>query len=243
MSIQSRLYRGLPLATRLEHTRRALMTLPRLDQPRVLDIGCGTGVPTLELARRCRGLTVGLDTDFDSLEALGASARVPDNAAPVQVVQASMLRMPFPDESFDIVWSEGSAHFVGVENALRDWRRLIRPGGFMALHEIVWLRPNPPPETTNYWAGRFPSFTTAAEYAAMIPGLGYDLLDYFCLPESAWWDECYAPLARRIDEWRERHAGDAAVLRELEAAERDVDFFRDHSDWCGSAFFVMQRRD
>jgi len=243
-NFESELYRGLPLASRrLDHTRRAFETLPHLHEPRILDIGCGPGVPTVELARICDGLITGLDTDLESLDALLAAARESAVTSRVGVVRASMQNMPFADESFDLLWSEGSAHIVGIENALTDWRRLIRPDGFLVVHEIVWLRPDPPTEIAEYWCEVFPEFTTAAGYAEAITERGYRLLNRFCLPETAWWEECYGPLAKRIDEWRMERADDPAILPILDAAQRDVDFFRNHSDWCGSAFFMMQKRD
>jgi len=35
----------------IKYTRKAFHMLPRLDKPRVLDVGCGSGIPTMELAR------------------------------------------------------------------------------------------------------------------------------------------------------------------------------------------------
>ena len=35
----------------LKYTRKAFQLLPKLDKPRILDVGCGSGVPTIELAR------------------------------------------------------------------------------------------------------------------------------------------------------------------------------------------------
>ena len=39
----------------LKYTRMAFQMLPKMNSPRILDIGCGTGVPTLELARLSDG--------------------------------------------------------------------------------------------------------------------------------------------------------------------------------------------
>jgi len=40
-------------------------------------------------------------------------------------VNCPILNMDFPDESFDIIWAEGSTFIIGFERALREWRRLI----------------------------------------------------------------------------------------------------------------------
>ena len=39
----------------LKYTRKAFRMLPQIDKPRILDIGCGSGIPTLELARLGQG--------------------------------------------------------------------------------------------------------------------------------------------------------------------------------------------
>jgi len=43
---------------RLRFTRKAFHMLPRLDRPRILDIGCGQGEPTLELAKLSGGQVI-----------------------------------------------------------------------------------------------------------------------------------------------------------------------------------------
>ena len=44
-------------------TRQAFQRLPKLNRPRILDIGCGTGVPALELASLSDGEIFGIDID------------------------------------------------------------------------------------------------------------------------------------------------------------------------------------
>ena len=60
------IHRGLEEASpaRLEYTRWAFESLAGLARPRVLDVGCGRGAPTLELARLGAGRVVGLVTEI-----------------------------------------------------------------------------------------------------------------------------------------------------------------------------------
>ena len=52
----------------LKYTRKAFRILPQMDKPRILDIGCGSGVPTLELARLSHGEVMGIDIDQPALD-------------------------------------------------------------------------------------------------------------------------------------------------------------------------------
>ena len=80
-------------ATRNQLVRRARL----LQAERVLDVGCGTGAITDELARRTRGNVTGLDVDPQRL----ALAR--QRGAPVHYEQGDALDLPYPDGHFDIV--------------------------------------------------------------------------------------------------------------------------------------------
>ena len=92
----------------LQYTRKAFKMLPELQKPRILDIGCGTGVVTLELARLSNGRVVGIDTDQAALDKLNVKieqARLLDR---IKTLNCSMRDMRFRDGSFDIIWSEGA---------------------------------------------------------------------------------------------------------------------------------------
>ncbi len=54
----------------IKYTRRAFRMLPQLDKPRILDIGCGSGIPTMELAGLSNGQIIGLDINQPLLDRL-----------------------------------------------------------------------------------------------------------------------------------------------------------------------------
>lgn len=70
--------------------------LPKLDKPRILDIGCGSGVPTMELARLGQGEVIGIDIDQPALDKLTKKIREAGFSNRVQAVNCSILDMVFP---------------------------------------------------------------------------------------------------------------------------------------------------
>jgi SAM-dependent methyltransferase len=230
-------------SNRLQYTRKAFRMLPPLAHPRILDVGCGPGGPTLELARLSDAELIGLDIDQPSLDELSRKIEEAGLSERVLVVNCSMLEMDFPDESFDIIWSEGSVHVIGFENGLREWRRFIRPNGFLVIHDMIWLRPDPPQEISDHWRKIYPGIRTASEHIESIPIHGYELVGQLPLPEDLWWLDYYDPLEERIHELREKYAEDGGALRILDEEQREVDLFKKHSAWYGSAFFVMRKRN
>lgn len=226
---------------REQYTRKAFQMLPALDKPRILDVGCGRGGPTLDLAGLSRGQVIGLDIDGSSLGTLARKIKEAGLSDRVQAVKGSMFAMGFRDGSFDIIWAEGAIFVIGFVRGLTEWRRLIRPHGFLVVHEMAWLRPDPPPEIYGYWRERYPGIRTVSENLGQIPACGYDLVGHFPLLEDTWWTEYYGPLETRIRELREKYARAAEALAALDREQRELDMFKKYQKWYGSAFFVMRK--
>lgn len=242
-AITQQLYAGLQAASpaRLAYTRQAYHMLPALQKPRILDLGCGQGGPTLELARLSSGEVIGVDIDQDALEQLVAQSEEAGLTARIRVVNCSLSELDFPLESFDIIWSEGSILVVGFETGLRYWRQFICPNRFLVVHEATWLRPDPPKGIVDYWQERLPGIRTAQENIEAMSRQGYRLVGHFLLPEDFWWRDHYQPLQARIVTLRQRYADDEQALAILEEKQRDVDLYRAHAQWYGSAFYLMQK--
>ena len=216
--------------------------LPGLDRPRILDIGCGAGEPTLELAHLTRGEVIGIDINRSALDTFKSKIDKAGLSNRVQALNRSMFNMDFPDESFDIVWSEGSIFNIGFTRGLKDWRRLLRPEGFLVVHEMVWLRPDPPRETHDYWKRQYTGICSIQENLAQIDPIDYTIVGHFALPDNAWWILYFGPLERRVQELRVKYANDPHALQALEKGQREVDMHKKYYRWYGSAYFIMQKR-
>jgi len=113
-----------------KYTRKAFKLLPKCKNPHILDIGCGTGVPTIELAKISDGHVIGIDIDVTSLNLLQIKMKETGLNNRMSVIKDSILTMDFPEESFDIIWAEGSIFVIGFENSIKKWRRFLKPNRF-----------------------------------------------------------------------------------------------------------------
>jgi ubiquinone/menaquinone biosynthesis C-methylase UbiE len=97
---------------------------------RVLDLGTGNGLGLIPAARAVApAVVVGIDL---SQEMLDAAARRAASAGVANIELRCMdaARLEFPDESFDVALASSVFQFVGYSpDALREWRRVLRPGG------------------------------------------------------------------------------------------------------------------
>jgi len=241
--IYHEIHRDLPRESpgRDKYTRKAFEMLPVLYRPRILDVGCGSGGPTLELARLSQGEIVGLDINQPFLDRLTRKIEEAGLSDRVKPLNCSMFEMDFPDESLDIIWAEGSIFIIGFERGLREWRRFLKPNGFLVIHEMTWLRPNPPQEIYDYWKKYYPGIRTVEENLELIPRCGYDIIGHFTLTEDAWWVEYYNPLEKRIRKLRKKYVDDPKALLALDKEQREINMFKKYHKWYGSAFFVMQK--
>ena len=112
-----------------EHVRR---------DSRILDCGCGPGSVTVGLAQWAPdGETVGIDLGAEQLE--GARALASNlGVENVSFRQGDIFDLPFEDNSFDVVFSHAVLlHLADPERALVEIRRVLRPGGLVAVRDII----------------------------------------------------------------------------------------------------------
>ncbi len=90
-----------------------------------LDLGCGYGIITEELRRRSAGVTVALDKSLDAITKVTKPA-----------VCADALRLPFPPQSFDLVFSQNVLLWIrNTMDVVMEVFRILIPGGSWVLFE------------------------------------------------------------------------------------------------------------
>ena len=99
----------------------------------VLDAGCGTGIFSIIFANHGAEHVTGIDISEGSLQTaqdLKEKANLPN----VQFQREDMLGLPFPDESFDIVWAWGTVHHTTDPlKAITELIRVLKPSGSILL--------------------------------------------------------------------------------------------------------------
>jgi len=122
---------------------RAMAELDLSAGQRILDVGCGAGETTLELAAN-GAEAVGVDISRPLLE---VARRRAQGAGGVTFIEADAQAHAFPPASFDAVFSRfGVMFFADPAAAFTNLRRALKPGGRLAF--VCWRRPDENPFMT-----------------------------------------------------------------------------------------------
>ncbi|MGB3340474.1 MAG: class I SAM-dependent methyltransferase [bacterium] len=203
-----------------KYTSRALEMLPEFVEPSILDIGCGTGVPTIELARLIDGQITAVDIDKSKLERLEEKVKNAGLTERVKVMHCSMFSFKFPDHSFDIIWAEGSIAMIGFARGIMNWSRLIKPNGFLVVHDMT---------------------DDIAQKLEQVDRCGYTLINHFTIPGHIWWSEYYEPLEKNIEQLRGECHNDRKVMAQFENELLEVDKVKKNPKSYSSTFLIMQK--
>jgi ubiquinone/menaquinone biosynthesis C-methylase UbiE len=206
-------------ATFLKYTRRAFEFIPKIKNPHILDIGCGTGVPTLELARLCNGEITGIDIDQNVLNKLDNKIKKAGLSDRIKVFNRSIYETKFEDETFDIIWEEGVIHLLDFKKAIIECNRILKFNGFLISGEA-----------TNWVDKKLKHFSK----------FGFKLLKQIPWAQECWWNEYYTPLEKKINALRKKYDNIDEIneiknhLSEIELVKKNISGFE-----CST--YIMQK--
>lgn len=108
---------------------------------RLLDIGCGVGLPAFRLAAASPAEIVGISNNQEQID--DANQRAADKGLTdrVRFQYADAANLPFPDASFDVVWIFESLMHMDRLRVLRESLRVLRPGGRIVVTDQLQLAP------------------------------------------------------------------------------------------------------
>jgi len=208
----------------------------------VLDLGCGVGGQTLQLAELTSGAIAAVDNHAPVIERL--RWRVAERACRIACGRWSPTSHTRPSRRSASTSSGRKARSTtsAIERALQLYRPLLRPGGHLAFSDAVWRKEDPPSEVRELFEQDYPTMGRATDVVAVIGRCELDLLGHFTLPDEAWWDEFYTPMLRRVAALRIKYAADGEALAVLDQLGAEPEFYRRHSESYGYEFFVARRK-
>lgn len=225
-----------------EFTQRALGFIVDLPHDSIaLDIGCGQGMQTIELAKHLDGEIIALDIHNVFLDMLMLEAKKQGVDSKISTLHKSMLKMDFEDETFDLIWSEGALYLMGFADGLKKCHQLLKRNGYLAVTELVYTSDSRPVEIEQYLEADYPAIKTVQENRELIRRSGYEIIGDFTLPACAWLDNYYLPMEKRIPILRDKYKDNTAALEVMELFSQEIAYFKNYSDYYSYQFFVVKK--
>lgn len=204
----------------LKYTRKAFKAIPVMEKPNILDLGCGTGVPTIEMAQLTDGNITAIDTDKDCIEWLEEKIKKQKCQNRISAIRKSAMRINLPEESFDIILAEGFLNIIGFEKGLLHFAKLLKPDGYFMIHD---------------------DFRYIDKKQEIIGKHKFQLLTSFVLDEEVWWNEYCRCLQEMIDdvakEWGKRLNTNRLFKRE----KAEIAMYRKNPEQWRSVYFVLKK--
>lgn len=225
-----------------EATIQALGFIRNLtDKSAIADIGCGTGGQTITLAQNAPGHITAVDLFPSFIDMLGKKAAQNGLQERVKGIAGSMDKLPFKDEEFDLIWSEGAIYNIGFERGLKEWRRFLKPQGYIAVSEASWFTDERPEEIHKFWKDAYSEIDTIPNKISTLQRAGYIPVAAFALPENCWVDNYYIPQIEAQKKFLEKYPNDKTALDLVNSERHEADLYQKYSKYYGYVFYIAKK--
>ena len=205
----------------LKYSRKVFQFLPDMKNPRVLDLGCGSGSLTIELANHFKGDIFAIDINQLLLERLSSKISGTELTTRIKIKKMDLINNDFPDEYFDFIWEEGVIQIIGYKKSLEACHRILKDSGYLILGQAI---------------------STMSRNHNIISSTGFQLIKQINWPKHCWWTEYYEPLEKLINENREGKKK-ATLIKNIRKVEAEVRWVKENLDESDTAHFILQKRE
>ena len=225
-----------------EITTKALGFIDNLtEESNIVDIGCGTGGQTMVLAQNASGNVRGIDLFPTFIDLFNSNASKLNLQDRVKGIVASMDDLPFQQEEMDLIWSEGAIYNIGFERGLREWRKFLKKGGYVAVSEASWFTDERPSEIEEFWEDAYPGIDTIPNKVKQMQEAGYVPVASFILPDECWIKHFYELQDVVQEEFLKKHAGNKAAEGFIANQRHEMQLYYKHKEFYGYVFYIGKK--
>jgi len=225
-----------------EVTLKALSFVNNLtNKSRIADIGCGTGGQTMLIANNTSGNITAIDLFPTLIEQLNYAANKLKLNKRVKGIIGSMDKLPFQDEEFDLIWSEGAIYNIGFEKGLNEWRKFLKTDGYIAVSEASWFTQERPAEIEDFWYSAYSGIDTIPNKVAQMQKAGYLPVATFILPETCWTEHFYIPQISVQKAFLKKYIGNKAVAEFIANEQHEALLYNKYKAYYGYVFYIGKK--
>ena len=206
------------------------------DELNILDIACGVGSSTILLADYFKNSNVeAFDLFSHYINSLEEKIVCNNLENRVFGYCMDMMDPDFANEEFDIVFCESSIEIIGFGKGLREWKRLLRPNGYMIVSDVSWLR-NPSSQSLKFWKDTYGEVDTIENKISQIEDEGFKFIDYVVVPKEDW-RNFHDKLEKNLNALN----GDKSAGKFVKQLRKEIEIYRKNSDDYSYVFYIMKK--
>jgi SAM-dependent methyltransferase len=225
-----------------EMTIKALSFIDNINgESQILDLGCGTGGQTTVIAQHLSGIITGLDLFPTFIDMFNANVVTLNLQNRVKGVIGSMDNIPFENEKFDLIWSEGAIANIGFEKGLNYWKGFLKKGSYIAVTYESWFTDERPAEIEKWWLDAVPEIGTIGHNISIMQNAGYVPVAAFILPENCWIDNYFIPQKTRQEEFSKKYAGNKTVENFIGFMRHEAELYSKYKQYYGYVFYIGKK--
>ena len=202
----------------------------------ILDVGCGVGTSTILLANYFKNAEVeAIDLFKHYLDVLDEKISKNDLESRVFSYKMDMNDLDFANEDFDIVFAEASAEIIGFKRALKEWKRLLKPNGYIIISDVSWIQ-KPSSKSVKFWKNIYDDVDSIENKIRQIKNEGYEFSDYVIVPKEDW-NSYYNKLEKNLN----KLSGDKSAQDIIGQIKKEINHYRQNSDDYSYVFYIMRK--
>lgn len=210
---------------------------------KLADIGCGSGGQTLTLAQNLNGHITAVDLFPEFLDELNEKSKKLGLEGKIKTLKASMDNLPFKPGEFDVIWSEGAIYNMGFEKGIRNWKKFLKEGGYLALSEITWTTISRPQEIDDFWKSECPEIDTAANKIKIMESNGFTLVGYSTLSEDSWIENYYKPLESQFGHFLKRNENSDLAKKVVRDYRSEIEVYMKYKEYYSYGFYIAKKTE
>jgi cyclopropane fatty-acyl-phospholipid synthase-like methyltransferase len=199
----------------IKYLEQAISIIPDIDNPKILDIGCGTGVPTLWLVEKFSGSIIAIDHDNNALDWLQKKATIGNLSKNITTLNISFFNYKAEPDYFDLILAEGFLNAVGFEKGFQRVIELLKRRRHFIIHDEI---------------------KDHQKKLDFIQNRNCRIVDSIYLDENIWWNDYYKQLETEInrkDNYQIRNLF-KSDMKEIENFKEDPSIFK-------SIYYIIEK--
>lgn len=218
-----------------------LAGLNKTQTLKIADIGCGTGTSSIQLAKELNAQITAVDLLPEFLNELRKRAEISGVSEKIKTLQCSMENLPFHNEEFDLIWSEGAIYNIGFEKGISNWKNFLKSSGKLIVSEITWLSADRPKEIQFFWDEEYPEIDTASAKIKVLESHGFSLEAYFYLPCHCWVENYFKPLQNSFTEFLDRNNHSEQAKEIVKNQEEEISLYEKYTKYYSYGFYIVEK--